>query len=209
MKLTIFGATGKTGRHVVEQALDTGFEVTAFVRDPGKLDLRHDRLRVVQGDVADAAKVREAVRGQDAVISALGQTKTSAKDVLTVAARHLVPAMREEGARRLVTLVGAGVPDERDTGSLGRTLMRGLMKLVARHVLEDAEHHAEIVRASDLEWTLVRPPRLTDGPKQGEYRTGYLQLGGTNTISRADLADFMLKLAADGRYVREAPMVSY
>jgi putative NADH-flavin reductase len=108
-----------------------------------------------------------------------------------------------------VTLVGAGVPDERDAGSLGRTVMRGLMKLVARHVLEDAERHAEIVRGSDLEWTLVRPPRLTDGPKKGEYRTGYLQLGGTNTISRADLAAFMLRLAGEGRYVREAPMVSY
>jgi putative NADH-flavin reductase len=209
MKLTVFGATGKTGRHVVEQALDAGHEVAAFVRNPAKLELRHERLRVVQGDIADAAEVREAVRGQDAVISALGQTKTSSKDVLTVAARHLVPAMQDEGARRLVTLVGAGVPDERDEGSLGRTLMRGLMKLVARHVLEDAERHAEIVRSSDLEWSLVRPPRLTDGPKQGEYRTGYLQLGGTNTISRADLADFMLTLATDGRYVREAPMVSY
>jgi len=209
MKLTIFGATGKTGRLVVEQALAEGHEVTAFVRDTTRLDLQHERLRLVQGDVTDAARVREAVHGQDAVISVLGQTKTSSKDVLTVAARNLVPAMQQAGVRRLVTLVGAGVPHERDTGSPGRTFMRGLMKLVARHVLEDAERHAEIVRASDLEWTLVRPPRLTDGSQQGEYRTGYLQLGGTNTIARADLADFMLKLATDGRYVREAPMVSY
>lgn len=209
MKLTIFGATGKTGRQVVDQALKAGHEVTAFVRDPARMDLRHERLRVIQGDVTDEERVREAVRGQEAVISALGQTKTSSKDVLTVAARHLVPAMREEGVGRLVTLVGAGVPDERDSGSLGRAFMRGLMKLVVRQVLEDAERHAEIVRASDLEWTLVRPPRLTDGPSKGEYRTGYLQLGGSNSIARADLADFMLKLASDGRYVREAPMVSY
>jgi putative NADH-flavin reductase len=209
MKLALFGATGKTGRHVVEQALAAGHEVTAFVRDPSRLDLEHPRLRVVQGDATDAARVRDAVRGQDAVISALGQTKTSPRDLLTVAARHLTAAMEAEGVRRLVTLVGAGVPHERDTGSLGRTLMRGLMKLVARHVLEDAERHAGIVRASGLEWTLVRPPRLTDGPRQGDYRTGYLQLGGTNTISRADLATFMLDLAADGGYLREAPMVSY
>jgi putative NADH-flavin reductase len=209
MKLTIFGATGKTGRHVVEQALAEGHEVTAFVRDAAKLDLHHERLRILQGDVTDAVRMREAVRGQDAVISVLGQTKTSSKDMLTVAARNLVPSMQEAGVRRLVTLVGAGVPDERDTGSLGRTFMRGLMKLVARHVLEDAERHAEIVRASELAWTLVRPPRLTDGPKQGEYQTGYLQLGGTHSIARADVADFMLKLATDGRYVREAPMVSY
>jgi putative NADH-flavin reductase len=208
MKLIIFGATGKTGRHIVKQALAADHEVTAFVRDRAGMDIMDERLRVVQGDVTDAAQVREAVRGQEAVISALGQTKTSSRDVLTVAARHLVPAMEQEGVHRLVTLVGAGVPDERDTGSLGRTMMRGLMKLVARHVLQDAECHAEIVRASGLEWTLVRPPRLTDGPSQGGYRTGYLQLGAKDTISRADLADFMLDLAANGRFIREAPMVS-
>jgi putative NADH-flavin reductase len=209
MKLTVFGATGKTGRQVVEQALAEGHEVTAFVRDPAKLGLRHERLRVVQGDVADAARVAEAVAGRDAVVSALGQTKASSKDVLTVAAEHLVAGMRQHGVRRLVSLVGAGVPDERDEGSLGRSFMRGLMKLVARHVLEDAERHAEIVRASDLEWTLVRPPRLTEGERTGRYRTGYMRLGARHAISRADLAEFMLALAGDGRYLREAPMVSY
>jgi putative NADH-flavin reductase len=218
MKLTISGASGKAGRHVVEQALEAGHEVTAFVRDPAKLGLSHERLGVVRGDITDEAKVREAVRGSEAVVSAPGQTRSSSRDVLTVAAGHLVPAMEEEGARRLVSLVGAGVPDERDTGSLGRTLIRGLMKMVARHVLEDAERHAELVRDSALDWTLVRPPRLTarartgtyrDVPgRTGTYRAGYLQLGARNTISRADLADFMLRLASDGRYVREAPMVS-
>jgi putative NADH-flavin reductase len=107
-----------------------------------------------------------------------------------------------------VTLVGAGVPDERDPGSLGRTLMRGVMKLVARHVLEDAERHAHTVRASGLEWTLVRPPRLTDGPRRGTYRTGWLKLGPRESISRADLAEFMLHAAANGTFVRQAPMVS-
>lgn len=208
MKLAIFGATGKTGRHVLEQALEAGHEVTAFVRDPAKLGGGHERLSVVQGVVADGARVLDAVRGQEAVISTLGQTRTSSRDVLTVAARNLVPAMREAGVLRLVTLVGAGVPDERDEGSVGRTLMRGLMKLAARHVLEDAERHAEIVRGSELEWTLVRPPRLTDRSRQGGYRTGYMKLGPKDSISRADLAEFMLTLATEGGYLRAAPMVT-
>jgi putative NADH-flavin reductase len=147
---------------VTEQALAAGHEVTAFVRDPAKLGLNHERLRVVQGDIADAERMAEAVTGQDAAISALGQTRTSSRDILTVAARNLLPAMRQAGVRRFVSLVGAGVADERDTGSLGRTLMLGLMRLVARHLLEDAERHAELVRASDLRWTLVRPPHMAD-----------------------------------------------
>lgn len=209
MRITVFGASGRTGRQMVEQALAGGHEVTAFVRDPAKLAITHGRLRVVRSDIADAERVHEAVRGADAVISALGQTKTSAKDVLTTAAGRITAAMRTEGVARLVSLVGAGVPDECDTPTPGRRLMRGLMKLLARHVLEDAERHAELVRASGLEWTLVRPPRLTDGPRTGKYRTGYLRLGPAESISRADLAAFMLELAADGRYVREAPMVSH
>jgi uncharacterized protein YbjT (DUF2867 family) len=87
--------------------------------------------------------------------------------------------------------------------------MRGLMKLVARDVLQDAERHAELVRESGLDWTLVRPPRLNDGPRERTYRTGILKLGPAESISRADVADFMLKLAGDHQYVRQAPMVSY
>jgi putative NADH-flavin reductase len=209
MKVTVLGATGKAGRHVVEQALADGHEVTALARTPAKLDIRHERLRVVQGDVEDAERLEQAVTGADAVISTVGQTKTSSPELLERLAQNLVPAMQKQGVRRLVTLVGAGVPDERDEGSLGRSFMRGLMKLVARKLLEDAERHAQIVRSSDLDWTLVRPPRLTDGERQGQYRTGYLRLGPKESISRADVAEFMLDLAGNGRYVREAPMVSY
>lgn len=205
MELTIFGATGRTGRHLLEQALGAGHTVTAFARDPAKLPVQHERLRVVQGDIRDAERVEEAVRDADAVLIAL----SSGNDVLGSAARHILPAMRKHGVRRLITLVGAGVPDRQDPSSLGRSFMRGLMKVVARDVLKDAELHAEQVRASELDWTLVRPPRLRDGPHTGEYRTGILQLGPAESISRADVADFMLQLTTDHRYVREAPMVSY
>jgi putative NADH-flavin reductase len=139
------------------------------------------------------------------VLSAL----SSGKEVLTQAAQHIIPAMRAHGVRRLISLVGAGVPDAQDPSSAGRSFMRGLMKLVARDVLQDAERHAELVRESGLDWTLVRPPRLDDGPRERTYRTGILKLGPAESISRADVADFMLKLAGDHQYVRQAPMVSY
>jgi putative NADH-flavin reductase len=209
MKITVLGATGRTGRHVVEQALtERGYEVTAFVRSPARLDLQHQNLRVVQGDLTDADGLEEAVAGADAVISTAGRSRTSPKDLLTVTARHLVPAMEKQGVRRLISLVGAGVLDERDPTSLGRRFMRGLMKVVVRDLLEDATRHAEILRASDLEWVLVRPPRLSDGTRQGRTRAGYFALGPSDSVTRTDLAAFMLDQVATTEYVRQAPMVT-
>jgi putative NADH-flavin reductase len=209
MKVTVLGATGKTGRHVVKQALnERGHEVVAFVRDPARLDIRHPALTIVQGDLIDARRVEEAIAGSDAVVSAAGQTKTSPKDLLTVTARHLVPAMEKHGVRRIISLIGAGVLDERDPTSFGRRFMHGLMKVVARDLLEDATRHADILRATDLEWVLVRPPRLTDGPRTGATRVGYFALGPRDSITRADLATFMLDAAASDEHVRAAPMVA-
>lgn len=207
MNLTVFGATGRTGRHLLDLALPH-HTVTALVRDPAKLDRRHDNLRVIQGDLGDAARVAEAVADADAVISVAGKTKTSQPDVLSSAAHNIVAAMRGHDVARLVTLLGAGVPDEKDEPSLGRRFMLGLMSVVAKGMVEDAARHAETVRASGLDWTIVRPPRLTDGPATGKLRHGYLDLGPMHSVSRADLAAFVLDLATSERYVREAPMVA-
>jgi uncharacterized protein YbjT (DUF2867 family) len=117
--------------------------------------------------------------------------------------------MKAQGVRRIVSLVGAGVKDPADQTSLGRAVMLGLMSLVARDILSDAERHAELLRASGLDWTLVRPPRLTQGPRQGRYRHApALKLGPGSSLSRADLAEFMLTLTTEGGYVGQAPMVS-
>jgi putative NADH-flavin reductase len=208
MNLTLFGASGRTGRLLLEQALPH-HTVTAFVRDPAKLGVQHPNLRVVQGDLGDSARVAEAIAGADAVVSVAGQTKTSPADLLAVTAHHIVSGMKQHGVTRLVTLLGAGVSDPGDLPpSLGRRFMLGLMGLVAKGMGEDASEHAEALRASGLDWTIVRPPRLTDGPASGELRHGYLSLGPMNSISRADLAAFILDLATSDRYVREAPMVA-
>jgi putative NADH-flavin reductase len=208
MNLTVFGASGRTGRLLLEQALPY-HTVTAFVRDPAKLDLQHPNLRVVQGDLGDPARVAEAIAGADAVVSVAGQTKTSRPDLLAVTARHIISGMEEHGVTRLVTLLGAGVSDPGDPPpSLGRRFMLGLMSVVAKGMVEDASQHADTLRASGLDWTIVRPPRLTDGEATGKLRHGYLRLGPMHSISRADLAAFILDLATSERYVREAPMVT-
>ena len=208
MRLVVFGATGRTGRPLVAQALAGGHEVTVFVRDPAKLSVSHERLRTVQGDIRDAESVEAAVRGQDAVLSVLGRTRGSASDVMTVGATNILSAMKKHSVRRLVSLVGAGVRDPHDLPpSVGGRVMTTLLRLLARGVLDDARQHADLVRRSSLDWTLVRSPRLTQGRRTGSYRAGYLQFGPRETVSRADVASFMLKLATGGDFVHEAPMI--
>lgn len=208
MKITIFGATGRTGRPLVEQALAAGHEVTAFVRDPARLPIQHERLRTVQGDVTDPAQVSAAIAGADAVLSALGHTATSTTDVQTVATRHILAAMQQHGVQRLVSLTGAGVADAEDTPKLWNRAIGLVLRLSAPAVLADADEHAALIRRSDRDWVIVRAPMLTDGPHTGKYRVGVVGQGTGPRIARADVADFMLKQISDSRYLRRAPMIS-
>ena len=209
MKLAVFGASGRTGKPLLEQALAAGHEVAAFVRDPSKLGMSHERLTVVEGDVKDSAKVREAVAGTDAVLSALGHTKSSAKDVQTVGTENIVAAMQECGVRRLVSLTGAGVGDPQDEPKLLDKAITTLLKLLQKDVLEDGENHARVIEKSRLDWVIVRGPMLTEGEKKGEYRVGYVGKNSGTKISRADVADFMLRQTKDETYLGQKPMVSY
>ena len=208
-KVAIFGATGRTGRLLVEGALKGGHEVTALVRDPGKLAVSHERLRVVEGDVLIPSRVQETVAGADAVLSALGHTKTSPKDVQARGTRNIVAAMKGRGVRRIVSLTGAGVRDPGDRPKLVDRVFSGLLKLLQRDVLEDAERHAEVIRESGLDWTIVRAPRLTDGPATGKYRVGHVGENSGTKISRADVAGFMLHELTNDSHVDRAPMISY
>lgn len=208
MRLTIFGATGGTGRPLVERALGRGHEVVAFVRDPPELDVEHGRLTVVVGDAYTGENVEKAVAESDAVVSVLGQSSSGPDDLLTVAGERVVSAMERHGVDRYVTLVGAGVRFEGDPGhSLGGKLMNAALKLFARNVLADARSHAAHVRSTDVDWTIVRAPRLTDGEPTGEYRTGSFD-PGLSSVPRADVAAFALDCVERGQYVRALPMIA-
>jgi putative NADH-flavin reductase len=211
MHLALFGATGRVGRLLTQQALAAGHQVTAFARTPAALPdavRGHPNVRLVAGSAEDAARVAEAVRGVDAVLSTVGHAKGSRPDVLAAFAGAVLPAMREAGVARLVSLVGAGVADPKDARSLGQSFVRGAMRLLTRALLEDAEEHARRVRASDRAWTLVRPPRLTDDPPTGRVRAGYFAAGPGDRMGRADLAAWMLAQAGSDEWVREAPVVA-
>ncbi|CAA9477679.1 MAG: hypothetical protein AVDCRST_MAG05-1063 [uncultured Rubrobacteraceae bacterium] len=209
MRVAIFGASGRTGRPLLEQALAAGHEVRALVRDPSKLHVGHERLVVIRGDVLDAATVEETVAGTEAVLSALGQTKLSPKDVQTRGTENIVAAMEKHGVRRLVSLTGAGVRDERDEPKLVDRVITFLLRRLQPDVLEDGVRHAEVIKGSGLEWVIVRGPRLTEGPKKGEYRVGMVGKNSGTQISRADLAEFMLGQLTADTHLRQMPVVSY
>lgn len=208
MTLAIFGATGKTGRRVLTRALDAGYPVRALVRDPAKLQIAHDSLTVIQGDVTDPAAVAETIKGTDAVLSLFGQVKGSPKDLQTRGTRAIVDAMRELGVKRLVTLSGGGLRAAQDRPKAADNIIRTLLKLMAGHVLRDAEEHLAVLQGSDLDWTVVRGPRLTEDPGKGTYRVGWVGVNASTSISRDDLADFILTQVDDRTFRHEMPFVS-
>ncbi len=208
MKLAVFGASGRTGKPLVEQALQAGHEVVALVRTPSKLAIQHPKLTVIQGDAMNPVDVDNVVQGSDAVISVIGQAKGAPRDTQTVAITNIVAAMNKYGVKRLVSLTGAGVDDPHDRPKFVHHLIKTALKLLSGHVLKDAENHADAIRKSSLDWVIVRGPMLNEGPHTGNYRVGWVGVNTGSRISRADLADFILKQTSDTTYVRQSPMVS-
>ena len=209
MKLLVFGSTGGTGRELVKQALAQGHEVTAYARHPAKLgDKKHPSLQVARGDVLDPVAVEQAVAGHDAVLCAIGAGagRTTLREEGT---RNIVRAMEKGGVRRLVCQSSMGVGDSR--ANLGFLTKYVIVPVFLRHAFADHERQEAVVKESTLDWIIVRPPHLKDGPWTGAYRHGFpttdTEIQGK--ISRADVADFMLKQLADTTYLHQTPGVSY
>jgi putative NADH-flavin reductase len=208
VRLVVFGGSGRAGRLVVKQALAAGHEVTVLARSPHKLDLRHERLRVVMGNALDPAPVAQAVAGADAIVSLIGPGKDQPPMTVSKSTATIIAAAKDCGVERLVVVVGAGVGDAQDRPALLDKLIIAVLKRAAASVYEDMKATAAIVRASDREWTLVRIPMLTDQPATGKPRVGYLGQGVGSRLSREELAAFLLKQVADRAYVHAAPVVS-
>ena len=207
--IALFGATGKTGRRVLDRALAVRHTVQALVRNPAAIAVTSPRLTVVPGDVRDPASVAEAVRGADVVLSLFGQVKGSPPTLQTDGTRVIVDAMREAGVRRIVTLSGGGLRDEEhDRPKTADRVIRFLLKTLSGPVLADAEGHLKVLQASGLDWTVVRGPRLTERPGVGSYRVEWVGVNASTQISRDDLADFILTQVDDRTFVGTMPFVS-
>lgn len=204
MRIAVFGATGATGRHVVGQALEAGHEVTILVRNPVALDVEHDRLNVVVGSVEEMRRVEEVVRGQDVVISALGTNQRGPVSVCTDGAKAILPAMESHDVRRLVVVSAHGAAESHD-----RSLYVLTVWAMLKHKMRDKDRMEALMRASSVDWTIVRPPALTEGPRTGAYRIGTdLPVRITSNISRADFAEFLLREAVEDTYVHETPIIT-
>jgi putative NADH-flavin reductase len=206
MKLTIFAATGGIGHHLLEQALDAGHDVTAVVRNPGKL---HGRARTVTVDLAaaDPAALQSAVDGAGAVLSCLGPRSGSETGVTSRGTRAIVAAMQATQVRRIVVVSAAPIgtvpspgrpkPPKHDPGDgfFMRNLFGPLTKAGLRKHYADLALMEDVLRGSGLDWTVVRPPRLTDKPLTGTYRTAFGQnIRGGAFVARADVAHLMLRV---------------
>ncbi|WP_431950289.1 NAD(P)-dependent oxidoreductase [Actinacidiphila sp. bgisy167] len=202
MRIAIFGATGHVGRELVAQALDAGHEVTALARDPARLPPR-DRLTAVTGDVRDPEVVGRVVGGADGVLSALGTRSPRGAGVCADGMRRILPAMRELGVRRLVAVGAYG------SGPGARGAYRLATSLVIPAVMRDKDRQEEVIRAEGDLWTIVRPAVITGGRYTGVYRTGSdLRLGLASRVSRADLADFMLRALGSEDCARRAVAIA-
>jgi putative NADH-flavin reductase len=206
VKLVVFGASGPTGRLVTQRALAEGHTVTAVTRRPATFSIDDPRLRVARADARDAVQVAEVVAGHDRVISTLGVPYT--KEPVTIfsqGARSIIEAMHRHGLRRLVCVTSIGVHPElpRDEKLVFRKVVGPILLAMGRPLYEDARRMEEIVRASGLDWTIVRPSGLFDTTTVSDYRIVVApdRLPGMFT-SRADLADVLLREVVDDRHVR-------
>jgi putative NADH-flavin reductase len=199
MKLTIFGATGRTGLCLVEQALAAGHEVTVMIRNPAALALKHERLRVMVGVVQNRADVEAAVKGNDAVLSSLG-TNQRGVTVCTDGARNILAAMDAHGVKRLVAISAYGAAE-----SHHRNLYNFMLWAALKEKMLDKEQMESLIKGSPVDWTLVRPPYMTKGPHTGCYRFGKnLRMSLVSHISRSDVAEFILQHLTDTATFRQA-----
>jgi putative NADH-flavin reductase len=207
MKLLILGGTGGTGKQIVSQALEAGHDVTVLARDRAKCGPEQPRQRVIVGDLQNGAALADAMRGQDAVISVIGRGYSFKSEHLI---EHTVPgiiaAMKAAGVRRLLFTSALGVGQSfSDSPLLPRLFFRTLL----RGIYADKLIGEQLIRSSGLDWTIVQPSQMTDGPLTRTYRSGeHLALSGMPKISRADVAHFLLSAAGDPATIGKTLLVS-
>lgn len=210
LRILIIGATGRTGRELVRQALEQGYQVTALVRKPKKMKLEHPNLHVVNGNALDYDSVESAMRGQSAVLCTLGTKRFFYPNrVLSKGTANLLRAMKSCGVPRLVCESSLGIGNS--VGQLGLLYTFFVVPVILPFIFYDKVRQEKLIEESETDWVIVRPAVLTNAPARGKYRHG-CNIGNylwTNRIARADVADFMLKQLTDDEYIGSAVNVAW
>jgi len=205
MQVTVFGASGKVGKLVVERLLSAGHTVTVFVHYNSPF-IPSEQLKIIKSDVHNAAFVEAAVRGSDAVISTLGSWHTPTKDVLSAAMRFIIPAMQQSHVHRIITVTGSGALVPADKPSFGARIQHAVIGIVAKDVLRDSEMHLQLLADSGLAWTCVRSPAMRDG-EAGAYRLTAVPPKPWERVSRAAVADALVAQLTELDWLQAAPHI--
>lgn len=209
--IAMFGATGPTGRYLIEEALQRGYQLSVYTRDAKKLAAFAGRIDIVVGDLQDSRALAQCIRGADAVISALGPNALRVpgdKPVMHGLTR-IIATMKQAGVRRLIQTATAAYRDPEDGFAFQPRAFALLFKLIARKGYEDIQATAEEVARSGLDWTLVRIPNLKDGPATGGVAVGWYGKTSLGTrLSRGNLARFLLDQVTASQFVQAAPAIA-
>lgn len=207
-KIVIFGATGGTGQELVKQALDKGYKVTAFVRNPDKLKLSNQDLTILKGDVLNFNDVCNAVEGQDIVVCSLGMPASDKSTLRTDGTANIVAAMKEKGVDRLICQTSLGFGDSKEV--LPWHMKYLIVPFILKNAFKDHESQETVIENSNLEWTIVRPGNMTNGQKTGNYKHGFAPNEKIKLkVSRADVAHFMLNQINKVQYLSQKVGISY
>ncbi|WP_066262642.1 SDR family oxidoreductase [Hydrogenophaga flava] len=211
MRIALFGATGSTGKFVIEEALRQGHSLSVYTRDARKLQALRGRIDIVVGDLQDKDAIAKCLHGSDAVISALGPNSLKVQGDRPVmhGLSNIIAVMKKSKVRRLIQISTAAYRDPKDGFAFNVRAFALLFSLIARKGFEDIRATAELIAKSDLDWTLVRIPNLKDGPAAGVIDTGWYgrtQLG--MKLSRGNLAKFLVEQIDDARFIRAAPGIA-
>jgi putative NADH-flavin reductase len=210
MNVTIFGGTGPTGLLTIETALGKGHHVTAYARNPKKILIQHDHLRIIHGELTEYEKMKTAITGADAVISLLGPITITREPVIANGTNLIIDLMKKNGTRRFITVVSSSYKDPKDKYQFMVELGIFLLKTLGNPILRDINGLGDAIRNSGLEWTMIRVPKMRSLPAVGILNIGYTGDGKFNffKLTRVELANFLIHQLEDDTYLYQAPAVS-
>ncbi|WKK77906.2 NAD(P)H-binding protein [Marivirga salinae] len=207
--IALFGGSGQIGKLVLEKVLKEGYKVNALIRNPTKIDISDSNLNVIKGDVLNENDVLKTVESSDLVLSLFGHVKGSPEWLQTEGTDYIVEAMKKSDVDKIISLSGGGLPfPEKDKPKLADKMIRFIMKVAVPQILKDAILHAEVLRKSNLDWIIVRAPRLNNDKPKHNYRVGWVGVNASTKISRADVADFIVKQIESDEFKHQMPFVS-
>jgi putative NADH-flavin reductase len=208
--IIVFGATGGTGRLVVQQALEVGHRVTVIARNPDSVTIRHDRLDLVKGDIFQPHTFEKVIAGKDAVISCLGVQKRVFTTVYSEGVSNIIKAMEMYSVKRIICLSAGAVIVPPKGSFMTRFIIKNILQKRFAHLYSDMLAMEQMLRATDLNFTIIRPPWLRDTKPTGHYRSAINEyLSNPTKISRADLADYIVKHLMDVRTFKARVEISY